>query len=108
MTRAAWVLIVVAACSRARTSTPAESSSAAVTVDGGGDPAEAARRDDCERVLDHTWKLMGGEPDHEKTRGPKRERDLRECVAHITPATTACVLAATTAAALAPCEALGK
>ncbi|MBK9034603.1 MAG: hypothetical protein IPL61_25600 [Myxococcales bacterium] len=72
-------------------------------------PAPAAtERADCERVLAHTWQLIGGDPDSDKLRGARHERELAECMAHITPAARACVLAARTDDELAPCEALAR
>ena len=70
--------------------------------------AAEANRADCERVLAHTWKLVGGDPDSDKLRGAKHERELAECMQHITPAARDCVLAATAPAQLGPCEKLGK
>ena len=94
MRRVACALLLAAACARAGGAKPAPASD------------EAALRSDCERVLAHTWKLLGGDPDSDKLRGAKHERELRECMAHLTPAARDCVLAATTADAVEPCEAL--
>lgn len=114
MTRGLLVLgLLLAACSRAGSSAPAASSTTPSDAAVPPPPGDAASpppelRADCERVLAHTWQLIGGDPDSDKLRGAKHEREVAECAEHITPAARDCILAATTADQIKPCEPLGK